>query len=103
MAADAVQVAPDAYKVLFENDRVRLLEARLQPGATTAMRHHHDNLVYNLADGQAAFTDESGATVEVSLVAGSTMWSPAVDHSTHNTGSTEVRSLIFELKQPASN
>ncbi|WP_035842371.1 cupin domain-containing protein, partial [Kitasatospora azatica] len=98
MAADAAQVAPDAYKVLFENDRVRLLEARLQPGATTAMHHHRDNLVYNLADGKVAFTDESGETIEVSLAAGETMWFPAVDHSTHNTGNTEVRSLLFELK-----
>ncbi|MEV0534415.1 cupin domain-containing protein [Kitasatospora sp. NPDC050463] len=98
MAADAVQVAPDVYKVLFENDRVRLLEARLQPGATTAMHHHRDNLVYNLVDGQAAFTDESGETLEAPLASGQTMWFPAVDHSTHNTGSTEIRSLLFELK-----
>lgn len=98
MAADAVQVAPDVYKILFENDRVRLIEARLQPGATTAIHHHRENLVYNLADGTAAFTDESGETVEVSLVAGETMWFPAVNHSTHNTGRTEVRSLLFELK-----
>ncbi|MEU1283583.1 hypothetical protein [Kitasatospora sp. NPDC005856] len=98
MAADAVQVAPDVYRVLFENDRVRLLEARLQPGAATALHHHRDYLVYNLADGQASFTDESGETTDVPLVAGETMWFPAVDHSTHNTGGTEVRSLLFELK-----
>ncbi|MFF4504232.1 hypothetical protein [Streptomyces sp. NPDC001401] len=98
MAADAVQVAPDVYKILFENDRVRLLETRLQPGATSTMHHHADNLVYNLADAEVAFTDESGETTRVSLAAGETMWSPAVDHSTRNTGSTEVRSLLFELK-----
>ncbi|GAA0665874.1 hypothetical protein GCM10010193_16660 [Kitasatospora atroaurantiaca] len=98
MAADAVQVAPDVYKILFENERVRLIEARLRPGAATAMHHHRDNLVYNLTDGAVTFTDESGETIEVSLVAGETMWFPAVDHSTHNTGSTEVRALLFELK-----
>jgi mannose-6-phosphate isomerase-like protein (cupin superfamily) len=91
-------VAPDVYKVLFENDRVRLIEARIPPGATTAMHHHRDNLVYNLADGRAAFTDKSGETIEVSLASGQTIWFPAVDHSTHNPGSTEVRSLLFELK-----
>jgi mannose-6-phosphate isomerase-like protein (cupin superfamily) len=98
MAGDAAQVAPEAYKVLFENDRVRLLEARLQPGDTTVMHHHRENLVYNLADGEVVFTDESGATMKAQLVAGETMWSPAVDHSTHNTGNTEVRSLLFEVK-----
>ncbi|WP_369185304.1 cupin domain-containing protein [Streptomyces sp. Y1] len=98
MTGDAAQVAPEVYKVLFENDRVRLLEARLQPGDRSAMHHHPDNLVYNLADGRVTFTDESGGTMEASLAAGEAMWIPAVDHSTHNTGSTEVRSLLFELK-----
>ncbi|MFD7908196.1 hypothetical protein ACFV4F_09815 [Kitasatospora sp. NPDC059722] len=98
MTADAVQVAPEVYKVLFENDRVRLLEARLGPGVTTGMHHHRANLVYNLADGEVVFTDESGGTTAASLTAGGTMWSPAVNHSTHNSGTTEVRSLLFELK-----
>jgi quercetin dioxygenase-like cupin family protein len=98
MAGDAAQVAPEAYKVLFENDRVRLLEARLQPGDTTVMHHHRENLVYNLADGEVIFTDESGETATATLTAGETMWFPAVDHSTHNSGTTEVHSLLFEVK-----
>jgi beta-alanine degradation protein BauB len=32
MAADPVEVAPNVYSTLFENERVRLLEARLAPG-----------------------------------------------------------------------
>jgi mannose-6-phosphate isomerase-like protein (cupin superfamily) len=98
MAGDAAQVAPDVYKVIFENDRVRLLEARLQPGDTTAMHHHGDNLVYNLATGEVTFTDDAGKSMKASLATGEAMWFSAVDHSTHNTGSTEVHSLLFELK-----
>ena len=44
MAGDAVEVAPDQYRVLFENDRVRLLEYRGQPGDKTAMHSHPDVL-----------------------------------------------------------
>lgn len=40
MAGDAVSVAPDHYKVLEENDRVRILEFRGGPGAKTAMHSH---------------------------------------------------------------
>lgn len=98
MAGDAVQVAPDVYKVLFENDRVRLLEARLRPGDTTAMHHHGANLVYSLADGEVTFTSASGAPMKATLTTGEALWFPAVDHSTHNTGSTEAHSLLFELK-----
>lgn len=98
MAGDATELAPEVYKVLFENDRVRLIEARLQPGETTVMHHHRENLVYNLADGEVTFTDESGGTTKATLGVGETLWFPAVDHSTHNTGGTEVRSLLFEVK-----
>ena len=35
MADDAVSVAPHVYKVLLENDRVRVLDSRMKPGETT--------------------------------------------------------------------
>ena len=35
--ADAVSVAPDLYKVLLENDRVRVLEVRYGPGVKSDM------------------------------------------------------------------
>jgi hypothetical protein len=34
---DDVKVAPDVYKVLLENDEVRVLEARLKQGAKSEM------------------------------------------------------------------
>ena len=32
MAEDAVKVAPDVYKVLFENEKVRVLEVEMEQG-----------------------------------------------------------------------
>ncbi len=40
MAQDAAVVAPEVYKVLFENERVRILEWRDQPGQKSAMHSH---------------------------------------------------------------
>ena len=37
---DAVQVAPDNHKVLFENAFVRVLELSLPPGTKEPMHHH---------------------------------------------------------------
>ena len=51
MAEDAATVAPHAYKVLFENEQVRLLEVSMEPGSRTEMHSHPDNLVYILSDG----------------------------------------------------
>lgn len=98
MPADPVEVASNVYTTLFENDRVRLLEARLAPGDSSEMHGHPDYVVYNLADGKVRFTSGSGETQEVELPAGATMWRDAEEHSAENTGTTELRSLLFELK-----
>jgi beta-alanine degradation protein BauB len=98
MANDAAEVAPNVYKVLFENERVRLLEARVRPGDNSAMHFHPDYLVYNLGDGKVTFTSSSGQSAELVLKAGETMWREAEEHSAKNLGTTDVAALIFELK-----
>jgi hypothetical protein len=65
MAADPAQVASNVYTTLFENDRVRLLEARIAPGDSSVMHGHPDYVVYNLADGRVRFSSPSGETEEV--------------------------------------
>ena len=42
MAGDAVSVAPNLYKVLAENDKVRVLETRYGPGVKSDMHSHPD-------------------------------------------------------------
>ena len=38
---DAVQVAPNSHKVIFENSLVRVLEVTVPPSSTTEPMHHH--------------------------------------------------------------
>ena len=98
MPKDAAEAAPNVYTVLFENDRVRLLEARVRPGDSSAMHAHPDYLVYGLNDGKVTFTAASGETVEVELKAGQSMWRGAEEHAAENRGTTDVVALLFELK-----
>ncbi|HEX2170445.1 MAG TPA: hypothetical protein VHF65_09110, partial [Nitrososphaera sp.] len=37
---DAVKVAPDSYKVVLENDAVRVLEVRIKQGTKSEMHSH---------------------------------------------------------------
>ena len=98
MPGDAVTVAPHAYKVVLENDRVRVLEFRANPGAKTAM-HSHPALVYiALTDGQYRFTVPDGQTMDAELKAGQAMYLDPVEHTTEITGTTEARGLLVELK-----
>ena len=98
MAEDAAKVAPNIYTVLFENERVRLLEARLKPGDSSALHSHPDYLVYNLEDGRVKFGGASGEGEEVELKAGDVMWREAEEHTAEGVGSTDVHALLFELK-----
>ena len=98
MADEAAKVAPNVYKVLFENERVRLLEVRMKPGDESAPHTHPDYLVYALQGGTVKLTDASGESAEVEIQAGDTMWREAEVHSARNIGATEVLAIFVELK-----
>jgi hypothetical protein len=100
VAQDPVQVAPEQYKVLLENDRVRVLEYRSQPGDKEAMHSHPANVIYMLSTFKAKFTLPDGKTTESELKAGEVTWREAETHVVENIGTTEGHVLIIELKEP---
>ena len=99
MSEDAAKVAPHVYKVLFENERARVLEVTMQPGDSSEMHSHPDYFFYLLdSGGKVKFTMPSGETAEVELTAGMSMWREAEEHSTENVGPTAIHGLFFEPK-----
>ena len=52
LAQDPVKVAPDAYKVLLDNERVRVLSVTMKPGGKSPMHSHPANIVYTLNDSK---------------------------------------------------
>lgn len=49
MSLDPVETDPDHYKVIFENDRVRVLEYTDRPGDSTSSHEHPDSVMYTLS------------------------------------------------------
>ena len=98
MAEDAVKVAPHVYKVLFENEHVRLLDVQMGAGGSTEMHSHPNTLIYTLDGGTVTFTATSGEVDEVAVPAGSSMWMDGTDHATNNVGGTPIHALLFEPK-----
>jgi quercetin dioxygenase-like cupin family protein len=98
MADDAAKVAPHVYKVLFENERARVLEVTMQSGDRSEMHAHPDYVVHILSGGTVKFTAPSGDTVEAELPTGTTIWRDAETHSTTNVGGTVIHGLFFEPK-----
>ena len=100
MAQDPVQAASQNYKVLFENDRVRVLEYRSKPGEKTEMHSHPNYLVYDLGSGykiQLTFPDGKVKTIEGK--AGTVSWQDAVTHALENVGTIDAHALLIELKK----
>ena len=98
MAEDAVKVAPHAYKVLFENERVRLLEVKLEPGGRTEMHSHPDTLIYAFSAGKVNLTAPSGEVTELDVPTGETIWMEATEHAADHVGGNAIHALLIEPK-----
>jgi quercetin dioxygenase-like cupin family protein len=95
---DAAKAAPDVYKVVLENDRVRVLEVRLKPGAKVPLHSHPLHVIYPVADARAKFSSSDGKSQVVEMKAGHALWGGAETHASENVGTTEAHVLVLELK-----
>ncbi len=101
MSLDPVESNPDHYAVVFENDRVRVLEYTDAPGDKTTPHEHPDSVMYTLsAFGRRLCS--GGEHREVNLPAGLVSWLPAQEHYGENIGETATHVLFVELKSPPS-
>lgn len=96
---DPAKVAPDNYKVLLENDRVRVVEVTLRPGDKVAMHDHPDMVAYPLTDIKNTWTYPDGSQEEVMLKKGVALWHDAFAHAAWNTEDEDQKIVVFELKR----
>jgi hypothetical protein len=97
---DPTVTDPELYKVIFENDRVRVLEYRDRPGDRTRPHRHPDSVMYTLTSFRRRVS-AGEREVEVDLPAGAVRWVGAQEHVGHNIGDTASHSIFVELKEPA--
>jgi quercetin dioxygenase-like cupin family protein len=96
--SDAVAVAPEVYSVVFENDRVRVLDVTGVPGTISPMHGHPDSVMHALSNATIVVTTDQGESDELQIPAGATFWTPATTHSVENVGAETVRFIRVELK-----
>ena len=97
--ADPANVASDVYKMVMENERVRVFEVRFKPGQATVMHGHPDHVVYVLEDYTLELMLPDGSNQEVPLKTGQALWIGAGPHAAKNIGKTEGYALVIELKE----
>jgi len=91
------KVQPPA-PVLFENEKVRVIETRIKPGEKNEMKARSDrvNVAINAAKTRVHYPD--GKKEDRDRKAGSVQFNKAGTSSTENIGKTETRSVIVTLK-----
>lgn len=102
MSLDPALTNPEHYKVVFENDRVRVLEYTDQPGDVTTPHSHPDSVMYTLSSFRRRLVS-GDVQREVELEAGTVGWLPAQQHHGENIGDTATHVLFVELKERDSN
>jgi len=100
--ADPTETDPDKYRVVFENERVRVLEYRDEPGARTSPHSHPDSVMVTLSGFDRRLIGESGETRDVTLEPAQVRWLDAQTHSGENIGSTPSHVVFVELKDAAT-
>jgi beta-alanine degradation protein BauB len=100
MSLDPSVTNPQHYQVVFENDRVRVLEYRDEPGDSTTPHEHPDSVMYTLSSFRRRLVSGDDQR-EVSLTAGSVGWLPAQQHHGENIGDSPTHVIFVELKEQA--
>lgn len=100
MGDDTRVLGPMGDKVVFENDRVRVLEYTDEPGDRTTPHRHPDSVMHTLSPfRRRLYHGDEHRDVEIS--AGTTGWLPAQEHAGENIGDTPTHVLFVELKEGA--
>jgi hypothetical protein len=106
---DALRAASKTHSLVFENDRVRVLEVRIAPGETVPVHTHRWQSVihrqsgghYIRRDGQGNVlhdTREDSAPPKTPVA----VWTDRLPpHSVENVGEEEIRLFTVELKDIA--
>lgn len=99
---DPVATNPGLYKVILENDRVRVLEYWDRPGDRTTPHDHPDSVMYTLTSFRRRLY-AGDQQRDVDLAAETVSWLPAQRHAGHNIGDTPTHVVFVELKEHAQD
>jgi quercetin dioxygenase-like cupin family protein len=97
-AQDPTKVDSKHYKVVFENDSVRVLRIMYGPHEKSVMHEHPNGVAIFLTDFSGRFTFPDGKTVDNAGKAGQVIWSPGGKHLPENVGEKTFELILVELK-----
>ena len=102
---DALRAAAQHHVLLFENEFVRVLDARIPPGQTVPLHTHRwPSTLYILTWSDFVRRDAKGRVLADSshlakVFPGNALWSgPLPPHTLENVGGSDLHAISVELK-----
>lgn len=96
---DVLKASPAHFKLLLENEHVRVLEYTLKPGEKDTPHTHPAKSSYVVSGGKIKVYLENGETIIVDEVAGTASWMGYTGkHYVENIGSTTIKIVLTEVK-----
>ena len=97
---DPVQVSPDKFKILLENEQVRVVEYSLKAGEKDNWHTHPPKTSYVVSGGKLKIVLENGEALIVDEKTGSASWMDSVGkHYAENIGDSTITILLTEIKK----
>lgn len=97
VAMDFLEAAPKQTKVLIDNDKVRIIEVKMNRGDKIPMHTHPASVVYVIKSGKVRWTGEDGEVSETQGKDGDTLYRPAVTHAHEHLEPSDA--ILIELKK----
>jgi beta-alanine degradation protein BauB len=97
-AQDPAPIYTENYKVLIENDRVRVMHFQLKKGAKECFHSHPAHVLYVLSPLKIRFTFPDGKMGLREAKAGDVLFNEPVTHASENMGDEDAHGILVELK-----
>jgi hypothetical protein len=98
-ALDPVKLDSKHYKVVIDNDEVRVLRAKYGPHEKSVMHEHPASVAVFMTDGHVKFTLPDGTSQDTNIKAHDAIWSEAGKHLPENVGDKPMEVVVVELKK----
>jgi hypothetical protein len=96
---DPVKLDAKHYKVVLDNDQVRVLRAKYGPHEKSVMHEHPASVAVFMSDAHAKFTLADGTSQDINPKAHDATWADAGKHLPENVGDKPFEVIVIELKK----
>jgi hypothetical protein len=99
---DVVQIAPKLYTVDRENEKVRVLRARLPGDANVSLHDHRSGVLVAITDVHLRFRTPDKKSFDLHVPGGETRWLDGDTHTEQNLNNRPCEFLFIEMKLPTA-